>query len=283
MYAIELSQMKIGTRKENTIIGMSVNKTHLFYSLVGHHKNEQVLLNQGSVKIEETEKLLDHIKSSFDFPCYLAVPHSFMMSKILHFTEEFKEAEILNLLTFNAEQYFSCPREEICFDFEFINHTKKDIRVIAGKKEYIANWKKLFLSKKLKLKVISIDFIAVERLLLNLKLNDNQVYAIFLWQNFELVQIIFAEGRALFYQNCLIPEGNMQSLAQEITQFLRLYEMKKIKVNVVSQIVLLGFDEEMIEKFQNQYALNILDTSKFKKKFFIGASCLLSIGMVIKC
>src|SRR5262245_17555862 len=102
---------------ERKAIGLSVNTTHLSYVVISEKQREFMLLDQGAVRIEETELVLQSLKSSFDFPCYLALPHQFIMSKTLQFSENFKENEIIELLTLNAEHYFSYPQEAICFDF----------------------------------------------------------------------------------------------------------------------------------------------------------------------
>jgi Tfp pilus assembly PilM family ATPase len=268
-------------QKARIKVGISINNSRINFILIEEKARKIHILNQGEFITEDLLPILKKIKLIVkDNPCWLVLPHRDFIIKSLTLSSSMSEKEIEQFLALNANDYFSYPLDFINYDFEYVNNTTNQLRILAGKREYIRHWQEIFAKSSLMLAWLSVDILAIENYIRVQKLDVVNSYALFLCHHNEFLQMIIVNDTVLFSNIAYLKEFGSTIFEQEIAKFLRLYESSNLYRRPIDQLICL-LPENVLQKMKvNLPITNFLKINKYPE---IDFNYLLAFGLVLSC
>lgn len=261
------------TKYERT--GIAVIGNHLDFVTI---KDAQCV-NYGTVVfdniLDAAKKIANHAKNTM---CLLAVPQRIALLKTLQFDEIYSEQEVSKIVKLNSSIYFSCPVELLNYDFEYLSGGKV-IRLLGGKKGELLPWINAFKVNDIRLAHISIDVLAIEQFLNELKcLNDNTVYVIVLHLYESVLMVVMSDGRVMFSNTVSLTQRT--SLRDEVIKLFCLCECQNLPA--INEVIIFS-NADHLNDLRLTFPAKILiykDLEKFIGKAF-PLSCLLPWGVAM--
>ncbi len=282
-----MRKIQLFNKESSKQLGLAVSSNKIRFVISTCVRNRQALLEYGEFPRKDLINVLQEIKKSINnnVCCHLALPHRFMILKNLQFTDCFAQQEIEELLSLNSEKYFAHPFDKILFDYELVGNEKNQIRALASKREEVCSWIDLFNSVDLKLKTLTADVLALERILQYQDiLEKDKVYGIFYLDGTELLQVIIQNTFICFLNTTSLAEISTFNLNEEIQKFLRLYEINNPIFHPLTDIIFFSDQSDIQFIKMDVYQINYLSkqTLLLQNKP-IPVSYLLPLGVTLPC
>lgn len=233
---------------------LAIRPDRIDYRLGNNVKNNPVIARGSYPNLREAIK---QINKNYPYcSCYIALPHDATFNKMLILADRMNARELKQLITYNAENYFSHSIDSLQVDFEFIDKAKRQVRIIATTKTAIDQIKQLFSNQKIIIKLISIDILAIELFLKQQLKTSAKTVAFFLLIAEELIQLILSTGTVIFHHTVAIDSDNTTKTIFEINQFLKKYETSQFNQGQVTELILL-LPEELVHYFETKWHSDI--------------------------
>lgn len=225
-----------------------VYQTHAGISIVGNNiyytvaKSTDEIVAVGCLKGSSLHEALAEVKKCIgDSLCSIALPQRIAIIRTLHFDESYKEHALDKIIKTNAQSYFSSSVQSINYDFESLADGKQ-VRLLGCRKEDLTTWLNAFAKVKLKIKLVTIDVLALENVLVKLGLvNSDKVYAVFFIQDAVMLQVVLVSSVIYLSNSAVLSEGS--SFYEEIQKFICLYETN-CNHPVLNEIMILCEDND---------------------------------------